>query len=58
MAEPIVELSNVNIYQSGTLILGNVNIVVNKAEFVYLVGKTGHRQIQPAENDVWRSNIT
>lgn len=41
MAEPIVELSNVNIYQSNTLILGNVNIVVNKAEFVYLVGKTG-----------------
>jgi cell division transport system ATP-binding protein len=41
MAEPIVELSNVNIYQSGTLLLGNVNIVVNKAEFVYLVGKTG-----------------
>jgi cell division transport system ATP-binding protein len=41
MAEPIVELSNVNIYQSGTLILGNVNIVVNKAEFVCLVGKTG-----------------
>ncbi len=41
MAEPIVELINVNIYQSGTLILGNVNIVVNKAEFVYLVGKTG-----------------
>jgi cell division transport system ATP-binding protein len=41
MAEPIVELNNVNIYQSGTLILGNVNIIVNKAEFVYLVGKTG-----------------
>jgi cell division transport system ATP-binding protein len=41
MAEAIVELKNVNIYQSGTLILGNVNIVVNKAEFVYLVGKTG-----------------
>src|SRR4051794_15565448 len=41
MAEPIVELKNVNIYQSGVLILGNVNIVVNKAEFVYLVGKTG-----------------
>jgi cell division transport system ATP-binding protein len=41
MAEPIVELKNVNIYQSVTLILGNVNIVVNKAEFVYLVGKTG-----------------
>jgi cell division transport system ATP-binding protein len=41
MAEPIVELRNVNIYQSATLILGDVNIVVNKAEFVYLVGKTG-----------------
>jgi len=41
MAEPIVELRNVNIYQSGTLILGNVNVVVHKAEFVYLVGKTG-----------------
>jgi cell division transport system ATP-binding protein len=41
MAEPIVELRNVNIYQSGNLILGEVNIVVNKAEFVYLVGKTG-----------------
>jgi len=41
MAEPIVELRNVNIYQSNTLILGDVNIVVNKAEFVYLVGKTG-----------------
>jgi cell division transport system ATP-binding protein len=41
MAEPIVELKNVNIYQSDALILGNVNIVVNKAEFVYLVGKTG-----------------
>src|SRR6202049_1143495 len=41
MAEPIVELKNVNIYQENTLILGNVDIVVNKAEFVYLVGKTG-----------------
>ena len=41
MVEPIVELRNVNIYQSGNLILENVNIVVNKSEFVYLVGKTG-----------------
>ncbi len=41
MAEPIVELRKVNIYQSDNLILGDVNIVVNKAEFVYLVGKTG-----------------
>jgi cell division transport system ATP-binding protein len=41
MAEAIVELKNVNIYQSDALILENVNIVVNTAEFVYLVGKTG-----------------
>ncbi len=38
---PIVELRNVNIYQSGNLILSNVNLTVNQGEFVYLVGKTG-----------------
>ncbi len=38
---PIVELKNVNIYQSGNLILNNVNLTINQGEFVYLVGKTG-----------------
>jgi cell division transport system ATP-binding protein len=41
MAEPILELSNVNIYQGESLILSDVNISVNRGEFVYLVGKTG-----------------
>ena len=41
MAEPIIELKNVNIYQGESLILSDVNITVNKGEFVYLVGKTG-----------------
>jgi len=41
MADVIVELKGVNIYQSNTLILEQVNITVNKGEFVYLVGKTG-----------------
>lgn len=41
MPENIVELSNVNIYQSGNLILQDVSITVSKGEFVYLVGKTG-----------------
>ncbi|MBS1948682.1 MAG: ATP-binding cassette domain-containing protein [Bacteroidetes bacterium] len=41
MPEAIVELKNANIYQSGNLILENVNININKGEFVYLVGKTG-----------------
>jgi cell division transport system ATP-binding protein len=41
MSQSIIELTNVNIYQSGTLILSDVNISVEKGEFVYLVGKTG-----------------
>lgn len=41
MAESIVSLQNANIYQGSTLVLQDVNIQVNKAEFVYLVGKTG-----------------
>ena len=41
MADPILELRNVNIYQGDSLILSDVNISVNKGEFVYLVGKTG-----------------
>jgi cell division transport system ATP-binding protein len=41
MAEPIVELRNVNIFQRESLILQDVNIIVNRGEFVYLVGKTG-----------------
>ncbi|TDH26869.1 ATP-binding cassette domain-containing protein [Segetibacter sp. 3557_3] len=41
MSEPIVFLKDVNIYQGSNLILQDVNISVNKAEFVYLVGKTG-----------------
>ncbi len=41
MSQAIVELKNVNIYQSNNLILSDVNISVDKGEFVYLVGKTG-----------------
>src|SRR5690242_8505203 len=41
MLEVIVELKNVNIYQGDSLILSDVNITVNRGEFVYLVGKTG-----------------
>ena len=41
MSQPIVELKNVNIYQGSSLILSDVNISVDKGEFVYLVGKTG-----------------
>ena len=41
MSQAIVELKNVNIYQSSSLILSDVNISIDKGEFVYLVGKTG-----------------
>ncbi len=41
MAEKIVELRHVNIYQGNSMVLQDVNISINKGEFVYLVGKTG-----------------
>jgi cell division transport system ATP-binding protein len=42
MAEQsIIQLTNVNIYQGNSLILSDVNINVDKGEFVYLIGKTG-----------------
>lgn len=41
MADSIIELRNVNIYQGNSLVLQEVNLTVNKGEFVYLVGKTG-----------------
>ena len=41
MAESIVTLSNAKIFQGENLILQDVNINLNKGEFVYLVGKTG-----------------
>ena len=41
MSQSIIELKAVNIYQGDSLILSDVNISVDKGEFVYLVGKTG-----------------
>lgn len=41
MPEPILELRNANVYQAESLILGDINLSVDRGEFVYLVGKTG-----------------
>jgi len=41
MSQSIIELKHVNIFQGDSLILSDVNISVDKGEFVYLVGKTG-----------------
>lgn len=41
MSQAILELKRVKIFQGKSLILSDVNISVDKGEFVYLVGKTG-----------------
>src|SRR5689334_12680302 len=41
MSQSIVELKAVKIFQGSNLILNDVNISIDKGEFVYLVGKTG-----------------
>jgi cell division transport system ATP-binding protein len=41
MAEKILELKKANIYQGNSMVLQDVNISVDRGEFVFLVGKTG-----------------
>lgn len=41
MAEAIIEIQNANIHQGDNLVLQDVNLRIDKGEFVYLVGKTG-----------------
>lgn len=36
-----ISLQNLSIYQNDTLILSDVNIEIERGEFVYLIGKTG-----------------
>jgi cell division transport system ATP-binding protein len=41
MNEAIIDIKDAKIYQGDNLILEDVNLAVNRGEFVYLVGKTG-----------------
>jgi cell division transport system ATP-binding protein len=41
MATAILKLQDASIFQSDNLIISNVNLEVNRGEFVYLIGKTG-----------------
>ena len=41
MSDPIIELRNASIFQQENLVLSNVNLTLNKGEFVYLIGRTG-----------------
>jgi cell division transport system ATP-binding protein len=38
---PIIYLKNVTITQNGVNILSEINLSINKGEFIYLIGKTG-----------------
>ena len=39
--DTIVDLKNVSVFQGDHLVLSDVNIHINKGDFVYLIGKTG-----------------
>lgn len=41
MSEIVLELKNAAIYQRENLILSEVDVHINKGDFVYLIGKTG-----------------
>ena len=41
MSEAILSLQNAQIYQRENLVLKDVNLTIDKGEFVYLIGKTG-----------------
>ncbi|TXK75229.1 cell division ATP-binding protein FtsE [Mesonia sp. HuA40] len=41
MAQSILSLRNAAIYQRESLILSELNVEINKGDFVYLIGKTG-----------------
>lgn len=41
MSNPILKLKDASIFQGDSLVLSNVNVEINKGDFVYLIGKTG-----------------
>ena len=41
MSQTILSLKNVSIYQENNLILSDINLEVQKGEFLYFIGKTG-----------------
>lgn len=41
MSQTVLELKDASIFQGENLVLSDVNLQVNKGDFVYLIGKTG-----------------
>lgn len=40
-AQPIIQLSNLSVFQKNKLVLTNVNLDISQGEFIYMIGKTG-----------------
>ena len=40
-SQPIIKLSDLSVFQKNKLVLTNVNLEINKGEFIYMIGKTG-----------------
>ncbi|MDG1714107.1 ATP-binding cassette domain-containing protein [Lacinutrix sp.] len=41
MSQTVLEFKEASIFQGDSLVLSNVNVEINKGDFVYLIGKTG-----------------
>jgi len=41
MSKTVLKLENADIYQRDNLVLSKVNLIINKGDFYYLIGKTG-----------------
>jgi len=41
MSNPILQFKNASIFQGENLVLSDINVEINKGDFVYLIGKTG-----------------
>lgn len=41
MSQPVLSLKNVTVYQDHNAVLTDVNLEVNRGEFIYIIGKTG-----------------
>ncbi|WP_290699574.1 ATP-binding cassette domain-containing protein [Lacinutrix sp.] len=41
MSQTVLEFKDASIFQGDSLVLSNVNVEINKGDFVYLIGKTG-----------------
>ncbi len=41
MSQPVLSIKDASIYQQDNLVLSDVNVTIEKGEFVYLIGKTG-----------------